>query len=285
MSRTRWSVVGAAGMLGREMVDVLAPQDVEVAALARGDLDVTDAAACRDAVAGSSVVVNASAYTAVDAAEEHEAEAFVVNAVGAANLAAACSSAGARLVHVSTDYVFSGQASEPYAEDALPAPRSAYGRSKAAGEWAVLAADPQHMVVRTAWLYGDGPCFPRTVTRLLEERDTIAVVDDQVGQPTWSRDVAELVGRLVEAEVPGGVYHATSSGRATWHDLARSVARSAGHDPRRVEATTSDAFPRPAPRPAWSVLGHARLDALGVEAVGPWDERWEAASSAVLLPR
>lgn len=272
-------------MLGREVVQIARSRGRDVAALSRRDLDVTDAEACARQLGDFSVVVNAAAWTAVDDAEAHEAEAFAVNAAGSANLAAAVTSSGARLVHVSTDYVFSGTASEPYHEDALLAPASAYGRTKAAGEWAVRASGADHLVVRTAWLYGDGPCFPRTIARLLAERETITVVEDQVGQPTWTRDVAELIWRLVGAQVPSGVYHGTSAGQATWRELARTVARSTGADPARVEPTTSEAFVRPAPRPAWSVLGHDRLHAVGVEPVGSWEERWEVAAHEVLAGR
>ncbi|MEJ5866219.1 dTDP-4-dehydrorhamnose reductase [Pseudokineococcus sp. 5B2Z-1] len=281
---TRWAVVGARGMLGAEVVSALRGKGADVVALSRDELDVTDAAACRSRLSGVDVVVNASAWTAVDDAEASEAAAFAVNATGARNLAVAASGAGARLVHVSTDYVFDGEASTPYAEDAVTAPRSAYGRTKLAGEWAVAAASPDHLVVRTAWLYGAAPCFPRTIARLLSERDRIAVVDDQRGQPTWARDVADLVLRLVDAAAPGGTYHGTSSGTATWRDLARAVATSSGLDPERVEATTSAAYQRPAPRPTWSVLGHERLLAVGVDPVGSWADRWEVAAPSVLGP-
>lgn len=282
MTSRRWAVVGAGGMLGREVVDVLRASGQEVSALTRADLDVLDGGAAREVVSGHDVLVNCTAWTAVDDAEAHEAEAFAVNGLAPALLGAAAQRAGARMVHVSTDYVFSGDAREPYAEDALPGPRSAYGRTKLAGEWAVAATCPDHLLVRTAWLYGDGPCFPRTMARLLGERETVSVVEDQRGQPTWTRDVAELVLRLVQAEAPAGAYHATSSGSGTWRELAQAVARSLGTDPERVLATTSDAFVRPAPRPAWSVLGHDRLHAVGVEPVGEWQERWGAAAPRVL---
>jgi len=279
---TRWAVVGATGMLGREVVAALQARGDDVTPLRRADLDVTDAGACRRVLADVDVVVNATAWTAVDDAEAAEGSAFAVNATGARNLAVAASAAGGRLVHVSTDYVFDGTATEPYAEDAPTAPRSAYGRTKLAGEWAVLGAGPRHLVVRTAWLYGDAPCFPRTIARLLADRDRIAVVDDQRGQPTWARDLADLLLRLVDADAPGGTYHGTASGTATWRDLAQAVAVSSGLDPERVGATTSEAYPRPAPRPAWSVLGHDRLRAAGVEPVGEWRSRWETAAPSVL---
>ncbi len=267
----RFLVTGGAGMLGRDLEDVLTTAGHEVTAAGRADLDVTSLEACRQAVAGHEVVVNGAAWTAVDDAETHEAQAFTVNATGAANLARACAEAQVRLVQVSTDYVFSGDATTPYAEDAPLAPRSAYGRTKAAGEWAVRATCPQSWVVRTAWLYGEhGPNFVKTMARLAGERDTVSVVDDQRGQPTWTRDLAEGIERLVAAEAPFGVYHGTSSGETTWFGFTREIFGSLGLDPERVLPTTTEAFPRPAPRPAYSVLGHDAWATAGLDPLPDW---------------
>lgn len=246
----------------------------------RSDLNITDRAACERAVAGADVVVNCAAWTAVDDAESREAEAFAVNALGTANLAAAATAAGARLVQISTDYVFDGIASAPYEADDVPHPLSAYGRTKLAGEWAVAASGGDHMVVRTAWLYGaGGPCFPSTIARVARDRGALEVVDDQVGQPTWTVDLADQIVRLVEARAPRGTYHGTSGGQGSWFDFARAVVGSAGMDPALVAPTTSDAYRRPAPRPAWSVLGDGAVRAAGVEPIGDWRERWAAASA------
>ncbi|MHA7134543.1 dTDP-4-dehydrorhamnose reductase [Oerskovia turbata] len=279
---TKWLVVGAAGMLGQDMVRVLESSGLEVRGVARSDIDITDPSAVEAGVAGYDVVVNCAAWTAVDDAESREGEAFDINATGAANLARSAARTGARLVQISTDYVFAGTATAPYAEDDAVAPRSAYGRTKAAGEWAVLAASPEHLVVRTAWLYGaGGPCFPRTMSRLARERDELGVVADQFGQPTWTMDLAELVRRLVEGAVPGGIYHGTSSGQTTWFDFTRAIVGSTGSSA-RVLPITSDEFPRPAPRPAFSVLGHGALVAAGIPAIGDWADRWRQASAEVL---
>jgi dTDP-4-dehydrorhamnose reductase len=270
-------------MLGTDVVGLLTERGEEVVAATRADVDVTDPASCAAGVAGADVVVNCSAFTAVDDAETAEATAFAVNAVGAANAAAACAAAGARLVHVSTDYVFDGTATEPYPADAPLAPRSAYGRTKAAGEWAVRSACPDALVVRTAWLYGaHGPCFPATIGRLLRERGGVSVVDDQVGQPTWTVDVAAQVLALVDAAAPGGAYAATSAGRASWYEFAQAVAVTVGLDAATVTPTSSAAFARPAPRPAFSVLDTATTRAAGVAPIGDWRQRWEQASAAVL---
>jgi dTDP-4-dehydrorhamnose reductase len=271
---SRWLVVGCDGMLGQDLVAALgsAPGNHEVSAVDRDVLDIINPSACLPAVAGHDIVVNVAAWTAVDAAESQEAGAFAVNAVGAANLARACAAAGARMLQVSTDYVFAGDATSPYAEDAPLAPRSAYGRTKGAGEWAVRTHLPSaSWVVRTAWLYGaHGPNFVKTMARLASERETVSVVDDQIGQPTWTVDLAGAILRLVEAEAPFGVYHGTSSGETTWFGFAQAIFSELGLDPARVLPTTSEAFVRPAPRPAYSVLGHDAWKSAGVAPIREW---------------
>jgi dTDP-4-dehydrorhamnose reductase len=276
-------VTGAAGMLGRDLAQDLGVAGAAISTATRADLDLTDAAACANAVERHDVVVNAAAWTAVDDAESAEAAAFAVNATGVANLARACDLAGARFVHISTDYVFDGTATAPYDESALAAPASAYGRTKAAGEWAAQALCADTLLVRTAWLYGaNGRCFPRTIAAALATRPTLDVVTDQVGQPTWTRDVAELIRELLAARAPAGTYHATASGQTSWHGFALAVAAAVGADPARVHETSSAAFVRPAPRPAYSVMGHRTLEHAGVDPIGPWLERWAIAAPTVL---
>jgi len=271
---SRWLVVGCDGMLGQDLVVALgeSPDAREVTAVDRDVVDIIDPGACLEAVAGQDLVVNVAAWTAVDDAETHEAQAFSVNAVGAANLARACSAAGARMVQVSTDYVFAGDATSPYAEDAPLAPRSAYGRTKGAGEWAVRTHLPSaSWVVRTAWLYGaHGPNFVKTMARLAAERDTVSVVDDQRGQPTWTVDLAAAIVRLVDSEAPFGTYHGTSAGDTTWFGFAQAIFAEMGLDPARVRPTTTDAFPLPAPRPTYSVLGHEAWSRAGLPGLPDW---------------
>jgi dTDP-4-dehydrorhamnose reductase len=279
----RWLVTGANGMLGQDLVALLNERGHEVTAVDRAELDITDPEAVTGAVAGYDVVANVAAYTAVDAAEEHEDAAFTVNAVGPQLLARAARLAGARIVQISTDYVFAGDGTSPYAEDAPIAPRSAYGRTKAAGEWAVRAENPDHLIVRTAWLYGaKGGCFPKTIARVAAEKGGLDVIDDQVGQPTWTVDLADLVERLVAANAPSGTYHGTSSGQTSWHGFAQAAVATAGLDPQIVRPTTSDVYVRPAPRPAYSVLGHDALTAAGIEPIGDWAQRWQQAGASVL---
>jgi dTDP-4-dehydrorhamnose reductase len=282
LAGVRLVVSGADGMLGRALVARFVSAGHELRALDRRALDVRSLAACRSAVRGMDAVVNAAAWTDVDGAESAEAACFAVNATGAANLAVAAREAGARLVQISTDYVFDGQASSPYREEAPLNPLGAYGRTKAAGEWAVRAEHPAPLVVRTAWLYGPGAkSFVATMARLADERDTLDVVDDQRGQPTTASDVSEYVLTLLESPTAAGVYHATSEGETTWFGLARAVFDQLGHDPERVRPTTTDAFPRPAPRPAYSVLGHDRGAALGVT-MPSWREALAATLPEVL---
>jgi len=271
---TRWLVTGAGGMLGTDLVAALTSRGAPVTGLDRASLDVTDAGAVTDAIARGrpDVVVNCAAWTAVDDAEASEEQALAVNASGAANLAAGCAASGAHLVQVSTDYVFAGDAGRPYAEDDVPAPRTAYGRTKLAGERAVLDRLPgAGYIVRTAWLYGaHGPSFTGTMIRLESERPTVDVVDDQHGQPTWTVDVARQIIALARSTAAPGIYHATSSGQTTWFGLAREIFGLLGADPARVRPIPSSALPRPAPRPACSVLGHSAWAGTGVPPIGEW---------------
>ncbi|HXW43615.1 MAG TPA: dTDP-4-dehydrorhamnose reductase [Streptosporangiaceae bacterium] len=272
---TRWLVTGAGGMLGQDLTALLRASDADVIALARAELDVTDEAAVAAAVreVRPDVVANCAAWTAVDDAESHEAEAMAVNGQGAAHLAAACAKAGAQLVQMSTDYVFGGTGTQPYPEDYPAAPRSAYGRTKLAGERAARELLPDaSYVVRTAWLYGaHGPNFVRTMIRLEASRDTIDVVNDQQGQPTWTCDVARQIMQLVQAAARPGVYHVSSTGWTTWMGLARAVFALLDADPCRVLPTSTSELGRPAPRPAYSVLSHAKWASAGLAPLPDWE--------------
>jgi dTDP-4-dehydrorhamnose reductase len=272
-------------MLGQDLTGLLRVGGEEVTGLDRHQLDITDANATGDAIrdASPAIVVNCAAWTGVDDAESHEDAALAVNGDGAANLAAACARVGARLVHLSTDYVFSGTGLQPYPEDHQTAPRSAYGRTKLAGEEAVRRILPgASYVLRTAWLYGaHGPNFVRTMIRLEASRETVAVVDDQQGQPTWAGDVASQIVLLSRSGAQSGIYHATSSGVTTWLGLARAVFALLGADPGRVTPTSSSALGRPAPRPAYSVLGHARWASAGLSPLPDWEQSLRSAFPAI----
>lgn len=284
-----WLVTGASGMLGRELVTALRRDQESVVGLTHRELDVTDQAAVHAALCSSrpEIVVNCAAWTAVDDAEAHEDAALLVNGHGVQYLAEASADCGARLVQLSTDYVFHGDAGRPYAENDAPGPGTAYGRTKLAGERAVLQQLPRTgYVVRTAWLYGAyGPNFVRTMISLEGERAIVQVVDDQRGQPTWTADVAAQIKALVRAQAPAGIYHATSSGETTWFGLAQELFRLLGADPARVKPVTSSQYRRPAIRPACSVLGHEAWARAGIAPIRDWRLSLRAALPAVKAAR
>ena len=268
-----WLITGAAGQLGSDVVDVLHAYGEEVAAYERKDLDITDRVMVRATMrmVEPSIVVNCAAYTAVDDAETDEDRALQINAHGPAILGEECARTGARLIQVSTDYVFAGDADSPYDETTRPAPRSAYGRTKAAGEQAVLTSGADAHVVRTAWLYGQlGTNFVRTMAHLAQTRETVSVVDDQVGSPTWTLHLARALVALGIADVPSGIWHCTNAGEATWYVFARAIFAELGLDPARVQPTTSAEFVRPAPRPSYSVLSTKKWQRAGLPELPHW---------------
>lgn len=287
---SRWLVTGASGTLGRDLVRMLDLAGEDCLGfgrnrLDRDGLDITSPAAVRDTLLSyrPDVVVNCAAWTSVDAAEANEEAALAVNGTAVAGLASACRDIGAVMVQVSTEYVFDGTARSPYREDHLPAPRTAYGRTKLAGEQAVLSALPDAAyIVRTAWLYS---AHRRGFVGAMLDRARAgmpsSVVDDQRGQPTWTRDVATRIHALVSAKAPPGIYHATSSGEATWYGLARSVYQLAAADPFLVQPVGADAYPHSALRPRYSVLGHNAWATVGISPISNWRDALRRAYPAV----
>lgn len=258
-------VTGAGGQLGRDVVLACERAGDEVTALGRAELDVTD----RDAVLGCvhsvapAAVVHCAAWTAVDDCEDDPDRALLTNALAVRWVAEACRRAGAHLVHVSTDYVFSGEQAAPYTEWDAPDPRSVYGRSKLAGE---REAGPGATIVRTSWLCGEhGPNMVKTVLRLAGQPGELAFVDDQRGHPTFTADLAAMLRRLAVDRRPG-LHHVTNQGAVSWYEFARAVLAASGGDPSRVRRiTTAELVPaRPAPRPANSVLDNAVLRLSGL---------------------
>jgi dTDP-4-dehydrorhamnose reductase len=267
-------VTGAGGMLGQDVVRAAEAAGDEVIALARGDLDVTDERAVAAALSDEQVdaVINCAAWTDVDDAESDPDGADAVNALGAEHVANAAAHVGARLVHVSTDYVFDGDRSpdEPaYVESDVPGPRSVYGASKLAGEEAVTAAGGSHAIVRSSWLFGvGGRNFVATMLDLGADRDEVTVVDDQVGCPTATAHLAPALLALARDEDAQGLFHVAGGGRCSWHELAVEAFRQAGIACRVLPCTTAE-MPRPAPRPAFSALASERDDA---PLLPPWQE-------------
>jgi dTDP-4-dehydrorhamnose reductase len=274
----RLVITGAGGMVGRILAAQARGQGRDVSALTSADCDITDTDAVARAVAAGDVVVNCAAYTDVDRAEAEPGRAHAVNAVGPGNLATVCARIGAGLIHVSTDYVFSGDfggaSPRPYEIDDAPDPLSVYGRTKLAGERAVLDALPHGHVVRTAWVYegAHGPDFVAAMRRKALGTETVDVAADQIGSPTSAYDLVAALLEIADGGVHGPLLHAANDGQASRFDQARAVFETLGADPERVRPVGSDRFPRPARRPAYSALSGAGSAACGLTALRPWRE-------------
>lgn len=274
-------VTGAGGMLARDLIPALAAQGFAVTGLTRADLDIAHTPHLQDLIRHPSApwdwIINCAAYTAVDQAESDAMAAFRANAIGPGALAAWAKANGARLVTLSTDYVFDGQATRPYREDDPTDPQTVYGKTKRAGEENALREDSRSLIVRTSWLFGrKGKCFPRTMLERAKGGQALRVVNDQTGCPTATDDLAVGLVKLIQANPEGGIYHLCGPEAMTWFSFAERVfGRAATQWPDftvpDVSPVASTEFPTPARRPAWSVLGTERADALGVTPLGDLD--------------
>ena len=276
-------VTGAAGMLGRDLTALLRVNHRVVAADLE-DFDITGRRATVDAVKASQApaVVHCAAYTDVDGAETDSERALAVNAAGAANVAAGCRETGARLYLISTDFVFDGGKGAPYVESDQPNPSSAYGRSKLEGERLAREELSEKLtVVRTAWLYGAyGEHFLTRLVRLVRGRDRLCVVDDQVGSPTWTGELAACLVRMLDAGADGPLYHAAGGGSCTRFEWAKAWFSLAGLEHVRLEPVGSDKFPAPARRPVSSALASERLERDGITPPARWRDGLEAYARA-----
>lgn len=274
-------MTGAHGQLGRQLARK-ADDHASTLALGALDLDISDAIAVADVIRPGDVVVNCAAYTAVDVAEADVDAAYAANEAGPRNLARACGLAGARLIHISTDYVFDGTATEPYETDATPAPLNVYGQSKLAGERAVHVELPSAQIVRTSWVYtGTGSDFVAVMLRKLREGAPVRVVADQLGSPTYSGDLADALLELVATPSAATMLHATGGGTATWYDLARAVFEESGADPDEwVRPCETADYPTPARRPAYSVLSNRSWIAAGLTPLPNWRDGLRTALAA-----
>lgn len=279
-------VSGRSGQLANCLVErARAIPGAQVTAIGRPQLDLLDAASVCDVIAAvkPDVVVSAAAYTAVDLAEKESDTAWAVNVIGAENMAQAAQRIGAPIIHLSTDYVFSGDKRSPYVETDEPMPGCEYGRSKLAGERAVMASAASHFVLRTAWVYSPfGRNFVKTMLRLARDRDTIRVVSDQMGSPTSGLDLADAILHLCRYArmIQPGIYHVAGSGQASWADVARQVMEAsaeAGGAWARIENIPTSAYPVPAPRPAYSCLSSDLFSA----ALGWRLPQWQTSVGAV----
>ncbi|MDR2723389.1 MAG: NAD(P)-dependent oxidoreductase [Cellulomonadaceae bacterium] len=297
----RWMVVGSGGMFGHELLAAATEAGINVSGIDYPDIDITRAVQTEALLTGYDVIVNCASAGGIDAAEEDNSKTFAVNATGAANLATAAASQRALLVHLSSQLVFPGDATDPIVEATPIDPISAYGRTKAAAEWAVRANNPRHLIVRTAWPYsGRGQNFVTSIAdfaieqrqvaldnqgkrkRKQQELSTISIANDQFGAPTWANDVADLVVRLVLAQAPSGLYHATAGGSTTWYDFARTIVASVNSPLEILPAPYADLPPTEAKRPMYSVLAHDSIIAAGVAPIGDWQSRWEVAAPHII---
>jgi dTDP-4-dehydrorhamnose reductase len=270
-----WVVTGGSGQLGIAVSEELEARGYVFSALSSKELDITDEQSVSDLIAkySPSIIINCAAWTDVDGAESNEIAASKVNAVGAHNLALAAAKNGARLVHVSTDYVFSGESQKPFETSDRIDPQSAYGRTKADGERKVIEAHPDNSyVVRTAWLYSPwGKNFAKTMVRLALNGDgEVRVVNDQMGQPTSALDLAKQIVDLGLGVAPAGIYHGTNGGQATWFEFSQEIFSLVGADTRRVVPVSSSEYPRPAKRPAYSVLSHKEWSEKSISPMRDW---------------
>jgi len=281
-------VTGSNGQLGTELVNRYSdrPND-ELFVGDLPDIDITSELSIASTFASIApdIVINCAAWTAVDAAEEKESSAFTVNAEGPAILATYCARAGARLVQISTDYVFEGNASEPYREDSQPGPITAYGRTKLAGENFVRELLPDnHLIIRTAWLYSPtGHNFVKTIVKAQRNRETLSVVTDQIGQPTCASDLADQIVTLLDTYPGSGIFHGTNSGVTSWFEFARAIMSEIGEDPERILPTDSSSYVQLAPRPAYSVLGHQAWASVGMAPMRDWRVALHEAMPDIML--
>jgi dTDP-4-dehydrorhamnose reductase len=270
-------VTGASGQLGQELIRINNDERYQIVGFDRRQLDVTNLAQCRETLASvcPDSVIHTGAYTAVDKAEAEPDEAYRVNAVGTRNLALATREHGIKLCYVSTDYVFDGTAVLPYNEYDNTNPQSVYGKSKRAGEVLVQSLSNHYFIVRTSWVYGKhGNNFVKTMLRLASERNSVSVVHDQIGSPTYTYDLGRFIIELVQTEAYG-IYHASNTGTCTWYEFAKAIFDES-HISMQTEPCTTEQYPRPAPRPAYSVMDHSAIRQNGLTDLRPWREGLKA---------
>jgi len=270
-----WLITGSSGQLGTALTQELSSRGLPFMATVSRDLDITQNPLVQEFVGqlAPNVIINCAAWTDVDGVESNEELAARVNSDGAENLAIAAKNCGAKLIHVSTDYVFSGNTHEPWLENSLKNPESSYGRTKADGEDRVLRAYPENsMIIRTAWLYSPwGKNFAKTMTRLaLDGKSEVRVVNDQNGQPTSATDLANQIVSLALSQTTSGIFHGTNSGEATWFDFAQEVFKLVDKDLNRVLPVSSEEYPQKANRPSFSVLSHDAWKKTTVEPMRDW---------------
>ena len=279
-------ITGADGQLGRSFQDALKLKGIAFLALPRKTMDVTNLAQVRSVLgsSGASLIINSAAYTNVEQAEINPEIAFEINQIGSRNAAIVCRELDSRLIHISTDYVFSGNRDLPWQVDSDTRPLSVYGKSKLAGENAIREEWSENsLIVRTAWLYSQyGKNFYKTILQLAnKDKSPIKVVNNQIGQPTSAPELASFILSTLPLEIPPGVYHATNSGNATWYDFAYSIVQLAGADTGRIEPISAEDYKAKAPRPDYSVLDNSKWDSYDLNTLGDWEHSVANAFSTI----
>jgi dTDP-4-dehydrorhamnose reductase len=270
----KWAITGGSGQLSRSLVDLLDKEGVPYIAWSHKDLDVADDSSISVIKEMSpDLLINCAAWTNVDVAEEFPEKATRVNQVGPRNMARAAKELKIPLIHISTDYVFSGKSRQPWSTDSKTEPMSSYGLSKLLGEKEITKSlDVNFYILRTAWLYGPyGKNFSKTILKkAITSKEPINVVDDQIGQPTSTRSLAQQIFKVAKSRVPSGIYHATNTGQASWWDFACEIFALAGEDVERVRPLTSEDFPSKVKRPKYSVLDQSAWSKVGIETMPEW---------------
>lgn len=279
MSKMKVLVTGSAGQLGQDLMLLLQGQGLEVLGCDRQEMDITNLEQCTEVIGGfgPDAVIHCAAHTAVDAAETNIDAAYLINATGSRNVSLAAEKAGAKLVYISTDYVFDGMGTKPYHEYDNTEPKSIYGKSKRAGEILVQSLSSKFFIVRTSWVYGKyGNNFVKTMLKLGQEKPLLQVVDDQKGSPTYTVDLAHFLLELIQTE-KYGVYHASNTETCTWYEFTQAIFIEAEtilglKFMAKLEPCTTEQFPRPAPRPRYSVMEHLSIRTNGFKDIQPWRE-------------
>jgi dTDP-4-dehydrorhamnose reductase len=278
-------VLGKTGQVGSDLIELVKEQNIDFVALDRNELDLTQTDSIKQKILDYEFdyLINCAAYTQVDLAESEVELASKINALAVAEMAAACKEKNSTLVHISTDYVFAGDGAQPYKESDKPDPQSVYGSSKLQGEQFALAINPKTWILRTAWVYGEaGSNFPKTIAKHLLAGKELEVVDDQIGAPTWSKNIAEAILNLIQTEPEYGIFNCTNSGETSWFEFAQEIAKSLNIDQAKVRPSKSSSLNRPAKRPNYSVLSSEKWIKAGLNPLPNWLTSWQTATSKVL---
>ncbi len=280
-------VLGKSGQVGSDLVKLLEGKALEFTALDRNTIDLAQTDFLSDLLLSQDfdILINCAAYTKVDLAETEVELATKINALAVGEMAKICKTKGATLIHISTDYVFSGEKSSPYLESDKTDPQSVYGMSKLQGEELALTLNDKTWILRTAWVYGEnGSNFPKTIAGLLNQGKELEVVDDQIGAPTWSFNIAEAILNLIEVNPNFGIYNCSNGGETSWFDFAKEIAKSIDVDINKVKPAKSSTLKRPAKRPNYSVLSNKKWIAAGLKPMPHWQDAWQQAQNLILKP-